>query len=505
MPEQRLQRLAPKAIAKRLFGIDPDRDERASQLCAETLLTIAASGYRAGADELQSPKVRRFAVRSLVLGANFLDGFPQQLDGGEMTAAEYGSQLAAGEDFKGADNLPLAKAALRSLIDPSTDQGQPGQRLLLPFHETLLWYDARTSGQSSYTVRKVRMRGSGITFARMLLDPPPSAQAAELGERAVKGIQEALTLESPLSEIAAALEEVLPEEAKRPPVVEEDERQSWALGAHESMAELARALCRHAAGVSGRGGASGPAKLWQLRTVLALDLAINALRRAWEVTESPESGRCLLLAVAGSERRNDRGRLRSERSYDEARTAIRWATIATLAKVMDELARERHVDWSAELEARTANLLQQSVVDPLRRKGRRADFRALAQLAFENANYDRSGEGFRVLLESIGMSAGGTRYRYLSATPDLLSALVGALSADMPMTSQDFFSRVGDEWGLVISPEAAMGTVLRNELDGADLATNARRFEKLMIEAGLASGVSDRTVLVGERAGRRPL
>jgi hypothetical protein len=503
MPEQRL---APKAIAKRLFGIDPDRDERASQLCAETLLTLVANSRDPRAGELQSPKLRRFALRSLVLEANFLEGISELLDGGDMSAAEYGKQLAAGEDFKGADNLPLAKAALRSLIDPSTDQGQPGQRLMLPFHEKLLWYDARPSGQArTFTVRKVRMRGSGITFARMLLAPPPSAHAVELGESAVRGIHEALALQSPLSEIAAALEEVLPEEARRPPAVEEDERQSWALGADESLAVMAQALCRHAAGLTEQGAASGPAKLWQLRTVLALDLAVNSLRRAWDLTESPAESRCLLLAIAGLERRDDRVRLRSERSYDEARTAIRWATIATLANVMEELAKQRTVDWSSELETRTANLLQQAVVEPLRRMGRRADFRALAQLAFENANYDRSGEGFRVLLESIGMSAGGTRYRYLSATPDLLSALVGALSAEMPMTSGDFFSRLGEEWGLVISPEAAMGTVLRNELDGADLAVNARRFEKLMIDAGLASGLSDRTVLVGERAGRRAI
>ena len=30
-----------------------------------------------------------------------------------------------------------------------------------------------------------------------------------------------------------------------------------------------------------QGGASGPAKLWQLRTILALDLAIHVLQTAW--------------------------------------------------------------------------------------------------------------------------------------------------------------------------------------------------------------------------------
>lgn len=101
------------------------------------------------------------------------------------------------------------------------------------------------------------------------------------------------------------------------------------------------------------------------------------------------------------------------------------------------------------------------------------------------------------------MSAGGTRYRYVSATPDLLAALVGALSSEMPMNSSQFFRRVAEEWHLVASPEAATGTSLRDELDGAELALNFRRFEKLLIDAGLAAGLSDRTVLVGERAARR--
>jgi len=38
-------RLTPGAIAEELFCLDPDRDERAPQLCAETLLTLAQNGY----------------------------------------------------------------------------------------------------------------------------------------------------------------------------------------------------------------------------------------------------------------------------------------------------------------------------------------------------------------------------------------------------------------------------------------------------------------------------
>jgi hypothetical protein len=70
------------------------------------------------------------------------------------------------------------------------------------------------------------------------------------------------------------------------------------------------------------------------------------------------------------------------------------------------------------------------------------------------------------------------------------------------MTSLEFFRRVSEEWSIVISPEAAVDTILGTQLDGGELAANARRFEALLVEAGLASGLSDRTVLVGERAGR---
>ena len=66
MPE----RLSPGQIATRLFGLAPDRDERAPQLCQEALLTLAMNGYEdAGGEELRrSPKRERFGLRSLALG-----------------------------------------------------------------------------------------------------------------------------------------------------------------------------------------------------------------------------------------------------------------------------------------------------------------------------------------------------------------------------------------------------------------------------------------------------
>jgi len=493
-------RLAPKSIAKTLFIIDPDRDERASQLFMEALLTIAQNGYVAPAGDPTSPKVRRFAIRSLVLGNNFLQGQTGQVGGGAMTMQEYGQNLADARDFQGADNLALARTALESLIDPSTQQGQKGQHLLLPFHESLLWYDARQAGPT-YTARKVRMRGSGLTFARMVLDPPDAAgaDARRNAQGCLAGLRDALRERGPLAEIANGLEGVLPDLATASPPLEDDERQAWELGASTDLAPFAAQFCRHANGVTAQGGASAPARLWQLRAALGLDMAVHSLRRAWGATGAPARHRYVLLAMPGPDRQGDRVRLRSEKSYADARASLRWATIETLAARMRELGAEPGIDWAAEFEPRTSRLLRDAVITPLGIAGR-TDHRALAQLAFEAANYDRSGEGFRVLLDSIGVTAGGSRYRYLSASPDLMAALVGALSAEMPLPSSQFFRRIAQEWGLVISADAAIGTTFGDELDGPDLVNNARRFERLMIDAGLAADLSDRTVMVGERA-----
>jgi hypothetical protein len=70
------------------------------------------------------------------------------------------------------------------------------------------------------------------------------------------------------------------------------------------------------------------------------------------------------------------------------------------------------------------------------------------------------------------------------------------------MASRDFFAAVREEWGFVINQEAATNTSLSAQLDGAGLERNARRAEKLLSDAGLALGLSDRTTMVGERAAR---
>jgi hypothetical protein len=165
---------------------------------------------------------------------------------------------------------------------------------------------------------------------------------------------------------------------------------------------------------------------------------------------------------------------------------------------MFDVAQEGGVDWDDELENRRNRM--QAVIDELKDASSTDEFQRLALRATETADYGRAGEGFRVLIEAIGMLAGTGQYRFLTATPDLLAALVGALSDEMPMSSTDFFARLYEEWGLVIGQDAASATTLSGAVDGAELERNARRCEQILADAGLALGLSDRTVMVGERA-----
>jgi hypothetical protein len=56
--------------------------------------------------------------------------------------------------------------------------------------------------------------------------------------------------------------------------------------------------------------------------------------------------------------------------------------------------------------------------------------------------------------------------------------------------------------GPVVGHAQAARTGIVNHVDGAELERNARRAEQLMADAGLALALSDRTVVVGERARR---
>ncbi|GAB2983948.1 hypothetical protein [Actinotalea caeni] len=508
-------RLSPGAIAEELFGLAPDRDERAPQLCAETLLTLRQNNYRKpdSLEGLRSPKRQLFALRSLALAENFLGGRSQgRVGDADTTPEEYGALLAQGAQVRGSANLQLAQLTLQGLIDPETQRGQVGAWLLRPFHESLLWYDSRKPSprSSEYTVRKVYMRGSGITIARLLVDPVDPSDA-ELGRAAVEKIREALNSPSPLAEISDTLEAPLPPNevwTNKQIDVEEDERLAWSRGADPRLRALASSLCRHSEGIMLQGHASGPAKLWQLRSILALDLALHVLRTAWNVTQTPPRERFLLLSFSDSPRAEDPVRQRSEDSFRRARIRLAEATVRILAKRMRELKEEENViAFSGEFRDRTlASSGSDSVSSQLGRLPVGAgeeEYLRLARLAVETANYSRGSEdGFRVLLESVGMLVGTGSYRYLTASPDLLAAMVGALSSQMPMSSRDFIAAVRDEWGLVINQESAANTALASQLDGARLAQNARAAERMMSDAGLAVGLSDRTTMVGERASR---
>ena len=471
-------------------------------------MTLVNNGYSApAADALVSPKRQLFAVRSLALGSNFLFGKDKGRVGDEdTTPARYGDLLAQGATIRGSAHLKLAQDTLLGLVDPDTQRGQPGAWLLRPFHESLLWYDARKSSPSrpDWSVRKVYMRGSGITLARMLVDPAQE-EAREPGRRAVAAIKEALQSPSPLSRISEQLEAALPRQQAHG--LEVDEKNAWSQARDERLADLELRVCRHADGVMSQGSASGPARLWQLRTALSLALAVHVLRTAWEATNTAEEDRYLVLSFGDDARAQDPVRQRSEESYRRARIRLSEATVITLARRMRELGEEGAVDWDAEFEMRrgaVADALQNVCAQLRRMRHPVADeqYRRLARSAVENANYGRSEDGFRVLFESVGLMA-GTRYRYLTATPDLLAALVGALAPRMPMSSREFFAAIRDEWGFVVNQETAAGTSLTGQVDGAALERNARRAERLMADAGLAIGLSDRTTMVGERAARR--
>ncbi len=496
------ERLAPGQIATRLFGLAPDRDERAPQLCQEALLTLSMNGYEnAGGEELQCPPKReRFGLRSLALGQNFLAGRADGRVGiGEMSPQLYGEKLASGEELPGSANLPLARAALEGLIDPDTRKGQPGGWLLFPFHESLLWYDARRQGsRGKWGVRRVWMRGSGVTIARLLIDPPGGdAEIRALGAAAVRALRETLQAPSPLAVVADHLERPIEESDEQRQSAEEE---AWQLGGEPRLAELAERLCRHAEGIMLQGGASGPAKLWQLRSILALDVALHALTVAWEATGTPAEQRYLLLSFVGPPRAENRIRQGSEASFDTARIRVREAILRTLANAMGELAAETGVQWHDEFVSRRDQLADQ--IGQLEEGVAQADLERVAREIVAVADYGRPVGGFQGLLQTAGLLVGTGQYRYLGPGPDLLAALVGALSARMPMSSDDFFAAMFEEWNLVVGQQAAAQTALGDEIDGAELERNARRAEQQLADSGLALALSDRTTVVGERARR---
>jgi hypothetical protein len=491
-------RLSPAEISRRLLVIAPDRDERASQLCAETLLTLIANDYSPPKDgKLRSPKRRQFAIRSLVVGKNFFERYEEKRIGtGKYNPVEYGAALAGAQDFAGSENIGLAKAAIEGLLDPQTRAGQPGTWLLYPFSEGLLWYDARQTQGRPWDVRKVYMRGSGITLARLLL-APISGRSRAHARRAVAALKTALRERSQMSTIAEHLQLPVSELDQSLPT-EPDEDKAWEAGGTEQLIPLTDALCLHSSSIVQQAGIGSTAKLWRFRNMLSLDLAIHVAKSAWDLTTTPPEEQYLLLTIGGPERYANFVRQRSEECYQSTRTRIREAIVLTLARRMEELAKteRKTVNWQSEFEPRS-NL--ESIAAAIPKAKKPLDYETLARRAFEQAGYTRPIDGFRVLLESIGMVAGHSGWRFFTATPDLMGAFVGALSEQMPMSSREFFEQLFKHWRIVLSPELASRTNLLKRLDGSELARNARRAERLLVESGLAVSLSDSTTIVGER------
>lgn len=506
MPDD--QPLSSAAISRRLFALSPDRDERAPQIAMETLLTLRANGYRAPdrIESFASPKRRNGALRSLALGANFFEGVGQAAGGG-YTKDSLGERLAAGLDFGGSQGLPIAAQALRALIDHETGRGSNrGAILMQPFHETLLWYDGRKSGEAAalWSIRKVYMRGTGITLARVLLDPPAQLDAAVRAEaaEAVAGIQQALNAPSPLTELARRLHAAAPDELHP---AEEDERDAWRAGGEEKLQPLATRLIRHTAAIASQRSVSAPLKLQQLRIIIALDLAYYMIRRSWDYLGTPAAERYLLAAFTPEARRGNPVRVRSEASYLAARQKVSQALVGTLADAAEEFATAQsrsgdpgfRPDWPGQF----GRSRPRAGLRGLESARTRTDFERAAERCFEDIDgYDRSGaQALRVVLESVGMLLGTGRYRYLRPGPGLLSALVGALSPRLPLASSQFFAAVRDEWGIVIGETQAAGTSVSEQVDGGELRRNARLCERVLTATGLALSLSDQTCMV-ERA-----
>ena len=496
--------LAPASVSRRLFVVAPDRDERASHLAMETFLTLWANKYAPPAtpDDLVPPKRRNGAIRSLAVRENFLEGLDDPVSP-EMTATEMGSRLARGADFAGSDGLSLVQEALQALIDSRTRQGSAGALLMQPFHESLLWYDARKSGSKvRWMTRKVNMRGTGVTLARLLLEPPDhvSEEVRDLAPLAVQGIKAALQAPSPYGELAQRLGAAVPDEGDDRKA-EPDEIDAWRNGSDETLAPLAERVIRHAFAITSQAHVGPALKLLQLRNVLALDLAHYTLMRSWDATRTPEEQRYLLASYTPDERRRNRVRIFSEASYRSARQKVSQAIITQLAATIREVAGSKPSgsDWSDYFEPRSrldtvASALTVATVD--------ADFTREAERAYELASgggYGRPADAFRVLMDSVDLLVGTGQYRYLRLGPELLASIVGALSQALPAPVDRFLDLVFNEWNVVIGEAEAVGIDLADQVEGAELRRNSRFLEELMVNAGLALALSDQTCIVGQR------
>ncbi|MGH2947741.1 MAG: hypothetical protein ACRDPC_16070 [Solirubrobacteraceae bacterium] len=249
---------------------------------------------------------------------------------------------------------------------------------------------------------------------------------------------------------------------------------------------------------------SAALKLQQVRAIIALDLARHMIARSWAALGTTDADRFLLTAFTPEPRRINPVRVRSESSYLAARQSVSQALVRTLAAEALAVAAEAGggpaaatVDWArlfgGSRPGAGATALGRARSEP--------DFERAAERCFEEVDgFDRSGaQALRVVMESVALLLGTGSYRYLRPSPHLLSAMVGALAPRLPLSSEDFFAAVWDEWGLVIGESEAAQTILAEQLDGGELRRNGRLCERLLAATGLAVSLSDQTVMV-ERA-----
>ena len=486
--------LTPRAIGRKLCTFVPDRDERASQVAMETFLSLVANDYDGDTTGigLKSPKLARFALRSLVMKTNFLTGDVRAVSpDSDRVKSEIGSLLSIGEDFDSSENLAVVVAALRGLIDRSTKNSQPGVQLMYPFHELLLWYDSRNSKREGWSVRKVAMRGTGITLARLLSKPEPGGIAGD-GIGLMKQLKSALQHENGVSKIAAHIDRLAGTED--PTTAQPDEIESWSLGSDPALAELGLRLRKFATNVLSVNSIAYPARLWSLRNMLGLEVALHILRRSYDLTDTAQLQRYMVVSIGGPKRPDNFTRQVSEASLEKSRRTIREALIQTISSEILQLRKIEGIDWAKEFEKRSE---LDHLAPHLSDQSQSAD--ELARQIFESGTYGRPDEAFRRLIESIGALGGAGAYRFLEGTPDLFALLVLSMSDMMPMNSREFFHQVFDKWGLIIGSEAMGRTDLGIRIDASELARNARRAENMLVECGLAHSFSDSTTVVGQR------
>jgi hypothetical protein len=428
-----------------------------------------------------SPRRDSQLLRSFILGESFV------ADGDEHSP--LAERLSAGEDFAGSDGMGIVKQSLSSLIDPASVRGSLGTQLMLPVHQSLLWYDARKRS-SRWVAQYVLMRGTGITLARFLLKPP--AYLSDLGAQAADAlarVESALAGKSPYGPIAGSLAS-----AESGAMIEQ---RAWNAADSPELEQLGRRLIRHCSAVMSDDSQPPEVRLLHLRRIVALDVAWHMLNSAWNTVATPEADRYLLVCHEPRERAANRARVLSEESYLAANQALTRGLIAELRKRMTDHA-SRDESWESFFLQRsgTSKSYYEDLAAELRRQGKNIDLAAAAGKAFEapGDGFVRPVGAFRVMLESCGLVRGTGRWRYLRATPDLLAAMVAARPESGPQEAADFLTWLRSEWSLVVGEQELHGARLHGE--GSVLQRNATHFERDLVDARLATALSDQTCMV---------